>query len=144
MNGTIQAICISERKGEVKHAIPTATLETDHGIVGDAHAGPGHRQVSLLPSESIGKVRELIPDLADGAFAENLITQGLDLKAVQVGTRFHLGEACLEVTQIGKTCHQGCAIQKITGDCIMPREGIFCRVLKGGPLAPGDAITAGD
>lgn len=138
--GSITAICISSAKGETKTSVATAELHADHGILGDAHAGPGHRQVSLLPAESISRVRELIPDLADGAFAENVITQGLDLSTIQVGARLRIGTAELEVTQIGKECHSGCAIREITGDCIMPREGIFCRVLAGGPLAPGDAI----
>lgn len=139
-NGTIAAICISEQKGEIKHPVPSAELRADHGIAGDAHAGPGHRQVSLLAAESIARVREQIPDLADGAFAENLVTRGVDLLAVRVGSRLRIGAALLEVTQIGKECHQGCAIREITGDCIMPREGIFCRVIEGGPLAVGTGI----
>ena len=141
MSATVTAVCISEGKGEVKHPVPAAELVADHGIAGDAHAGPGHRQVSLLAAESIAAVRALVPDLADGAFAENLVVAGLDLRSVPVGTVLRVGEARLEVTQIGKECHRGCAIQQITGDCIMPREGIFCRVLAGGPLAPGTAVA---
>jgi MOSC domain-containing protein YiiM len=140
--GRIVAICISPAKGTVKQAVPSAELRPAHGIVGDAHAGDWHRQVSLLPSESIAKVRALLPELADGAFAENLITAGVDLAAVRVGDRVAIaGGVLLEVTQIGKECHQGCAIQEITGDCIMPREGVFCRVLRGGRIEPGAAAS---
>jgi MOSC domain-containing protein YiiM len=136
--GRIEAICISRAKGTVKETVPVAELRVDHGIVGDAHAGNWHRQVSLLPSESIAKVRDLLPDLADGAFAENLVTSGIDLGGVNVGDRVAIADGVvLEVTQIGKECHQGCAIRQITGDCIMPREGIFCRVLSGGRITPG-------
>ena len=141
MTGTLQAVCISELKGETKSPVPAAELRADHGLVGDAHAGPGHRQVSLLPAESIERVRAMIPDLADGAFAENMITRGLDLSSVPVGARLRIGAAELEVTQIGKVCHLGCSIREITGDCIMPREGVFCRVVQGGPVAPGDEIA---
>ena len=136
--GRIEAICISREKGTVKQTVTGAELRAGHGIVGDAHAGDWHRQVSLLPSESIAKVRALMPDLAAGAFAENLITSGIDLGRVQVGDKVSLGNGVLlEVTQIGKECHQGCAIRQITGDCIMPREGVFCRVLSGGRIEPG-------
>jgi MOSC domain-containing protein YiiM len=136
--GRIEAICISREKGTVKETVTDAELRAGHGIVGDAHAGDWHRQVSLLPSESIAKVRAMMPDLADGAFAENLVTSGVDLARVQVGDKVALGDGVLlEVTQIGKECHKGCAIRQITGDCIMPREGIFCRVLNGGRIAPG-------
>ncbi len=139
--GVLKAICISPEKGTVKQSVPDAVLRPGHGIEGDAHAGNWHRQVSLLPSESIGKVRALMPELADGAFAENLITEGVDLAGVAIGDRINVGEAVLEVTQIGKECHHGCAIRKITGDCIMPREGIFCRVLSGGKIAPGQPVS---
>ena len=136
--GRIEAICVSPAKGTVKVTVDRAELRVEHGIVGDAHAGDWHRQVSLLPSESIAKVRAQMPELADGAFAENLVTSGIDLGGVRVGDRVAIGDGVqLEVTQIGKECHQGCAIRQITGDCIMPREGIFCRVLQGGPIAPG-------
>ncbi len=140
--GRIEAICVSRKKGTVKEPVPTVELRADHGIVGDAHAGPGHRQVSLLPGESIAKVRALMPALADGAFAENLVTTGLDLGAVTVGDRVRIGATVdLEVTQIGKECHHGCAIREITGDCIMPREGIFCRVMTGGHVTTGADVT---
>ena len=139
--GRIEAICISPQKGTVKESVPAAELRADHGIVGDAHAGNWHRQVSLLPGESIEKVRTMMPELADGAFAENLVTHGLDLGSVQVGDRIVIEDSVLmEVTQIGKECHHGCAIREITGDCIMPREGIFCRVLVGGKVATGSSM----
>ena len=139
--GRIEAICISPQKGTVKESVPAVELRAGHGIVGDAHAGDWHRQVSLLPGESIEKVRAMMPDLADGAFAENLVTRGLDLGSVQVGDRIAIDAAVLmEVTQIGKKCHHGCAIREITGDCIMPREGIFCRVLVGGQVVTGSRL----
>ena len=140
--GRIEAICISREKGTVKKTVTVAELRVEHGIVGDAHAGDWHRQVSLLPSESIAKVRAMMPDLADGAFAENLVTSGVDLAHVRVGDKVAIGDdVLLEVTQIGKECHHGCAIRQITGDCIMPREGIFCRVLSGGRIQPGVSAT---
>ncbi len=140
--GRIEAICISREKGTVKETVTEAELRIKHGIVGDAHAGDWHRQVSLLPSESIAKVREMMPELADGAFAENLVTSGVDLAHVRIGDKVAIGDdVLLEVTQIGKECHHGCAIREITGDCIMPREGIFCRVLSGGQIQAGSSAT---
>jgi len=137
--GHIEAICISTKKGRVKKPVTAAEFREQHGIVGDAHAGDWHRQVSILPQESIDIMREQIPNLADGAFAENIVTAGLDFSGVEIGTQFILGESIvLEVTQIGKECHTACAIRTMTGDCIMPREGIFCQVLQGGELQPGD------
>ncbi len=142
--GRIEAICISTKKGRVKKTIPMAEFRENHGIVGDAHAGEWHRQISILSLESINVMREKIPNLADGAFAENLVISGVDLSRIDVGTRFHLGDSIiLEVTQIGKECHTSCAIRTITGDCIMPREGIFCRVIRGGLLHPGDQFAVG-
>jgi len=139
--GHIEAICISTKKGHVKKAIQSAEFRVNHGIIGDAHAGDWHRQISILPLESINTMREKIPNLADGAFAENLVTSGIDFSEVGIGTLFHLADSIfLEVTQIGKECHTACAIRSRTGDCIMPREGVFCRVLQGGMLQPGDAI----
>jgi molybdopterin-guanine dinucleotide biosynthesis protein A/MOSC domain-containing protein YiiM len=138
--GRVEALCLSQTRGVVKSPVPQAEFRRDHGLVGDAHAGPWPRQVSVLASESIEAVRALIPDLADGAFAENVVVSGLDLGGLAAGDRLHLGAGvALEVTQIGKECHQGCVIQEITGDCIMPREGIFCRVVAGGMVEPGDA-----
>ncbi len=141
MMATIEAICISAKKGRIKKPVPEAEFRKNHGIVDDAHAGDWHRQVSLLPLESINMMREQIPNLADGAFAENLITARLDYAEVQVGSRLRLGnEILLEVTQIGKECHTACAIRTRTGGCIMPREGVFCRVLEGGHLPPGAPV----
>ncbi len=138
----LEAICISEAKGTTKSPVPTAALRTEHGIEGDAHAGPWHRQVSLLAQESIARMRALYPEIEDGAFAENLITSGIDWRGTTVGERVRIGDAVLlEVTQIGKECHHGCIIREKTGDCIMPREGIFCRVLAGGDIAPGDGVA---
>ena len=134
----IESIAISKKKGTRKVQIEEASLIQDFGLEGDAHAGNWHRQVSLLPSESIDGVRAIILDIADGAFAENLITVGLDLGSASVGDRLLLASGAeLEVTQIGKECHHGCVIRQKTGDCIMPREGVFCRVLRGGEVRPG-------
>lgn len=138
--GIIRAINISPKKGTVKVPVQNAVLRVNHGIEGDAHAGTWHRQVSLLPHESIEAVRAQLPSLEDGAFAENIVTEGISLLEVQVGTRIRVGDALLEVTQIGKKCHQGCVIREVTGDCIMPREGIFCRVLEGGQIEPGTRL----
>jgi MOSC domain-containing protein YiiM len=139
--GHIEAICISVEKGTLKLPVPSAELRAAWGIEGDAHAGEWHRQVSLLAGESIDEVRQAMPELDDGK-RENLVTRGLDLSALAVGDRLLVDEqAVLEVTQIGKECHNGgCPIQKATGDCIMPREGIFCKVLAGGRIAPGSAV----
>ena len=147
MAGHVKAVCIAAKKGAVKVAVPRARLQHAFGLEGDAHAGPGHRQVSLLADESIARIRAALPALADGAFAENIVTADFDLGATRVGDRIRLGAALLEVTQIGKECHNDCAIKRATGDCIMPREGVFCRVLEGGTVAPGDLVElapAGD
>jgi MOSC domain-containing protein YiiM len=132
----VEAVCISLKKGTVKRAQPEVTLKVNWGIEGDAHAGDWHRQVSLLAGESIDQVKKVLPTLKDGAFAENIITRGLDLCSLKVGDRLQVGdEVILEITQIGKECHnKGCAIKKATGDCIMPREGIFSKVIKGGKI----------
>ena len=141
-SGRILAVCISERRGTQKHAIDSALLRKDHGIEGDAHAGTWHRQVSLLGIESVRKVQEKINfRLEPGAFAENILTEGLCLYRLPVGTRLKLGtEAIGEVTQIGKECHEDCAIRRTAGDCVMPREGIFIRILRSGNLRAGDKI----
>ena len=138
----VLAVCRSERKGTQKHPLPQAELRANHGIVGDAHAGPWHRQVSLLGIESVRKVQERISfPLKPGDFAENILTEGVCLYALPVGTRLRIGPALAEVTQIGKECHYGCAIRQAAGDCVMPREGIFVRVLEGGIVRPGDSIA---
>jgi molybdenum cofactor synthesis domain-containing protein len=138
---SVRAVCISEKKGEQKTPVSSVLLQEDHGIVGDAHAGNWHRQVSLLGYESIQKVQAAMPyELADGAFAENIVTQGITLYTLPIGTKLRIGESLCEVTQIGKECHHGCAIRELAGDCVMPREGIFVKVLKGGTVRSGDAI----
>ena len=139
--GKILAICTSPKRGTVKTEVPEATLTPEWGIETDAHGGNWHRQVSLLGMESVEKVKAVLPDLAPGAFAENILTSGLTLYSLPVGTKIRVGEAILEITQIGKECHQGCAIRRLTGDCVMPREGVFAVVLKGGTVRKGDEIA---
>ena len=134
------AVCISEKKGERKHPVPEIALRRDHGIVGDAHAGNWHRQVSLLAEESVDTMRALGLTLAPGDFAENILTRGIVLKTLPVGTRLRMGETVLEITQIGKQCHNDCAIKKTTGRCVMPTDGVFAVVLEEGVIRPGDAI----
>jgi len=143
MKGQIIAISVSQEKGTRKHNVREADLSEDYGIEGDAHAGEGHRQVSLLAAESIEKMRAQGLEVNPGDFAENLTTQGFDLLNLPIGTRLALGrqgEVLVEVTQIGKVCHNRCAIYYLAGDCVMPREGIFVKVLKGGKIFPGDPI----
>ena len=135
------AVCISKNKGERKTPVTEVTLRENHGIVGDAHAGDWHRQISLLAKESIDKMRALGLDVDNGDFAENLTTEGIDLPKLPIGTHLQVGESLLEVTQIGKECHNRCAIYYQAGDCVMPKEGIFAKVLKEGILRPGDAVT---
>jgi molybdenum cofactor synthesis domain-containing protein len=139
--GRVEAVCLSQRTGEPKRAVASAPFRAGHGIEGDAHAGPWHRQVSLLAAEDIEAVRRAgLPDIRPGAFAENVVLSGLDLGAIGLGTRLRLGRAVvLSVTQIGKVCHTPCEIARLTGDCIMPRLGLFGRVLEGGEVRPGDA-----
>jgi cyclic pyranopterin phosphate synthase len=136
----IVAVCISDRKGICKHAVAQLELQVGLGIVGDAHGGNWHRQVSLLAEESVDAMRASGLELAPGAFAENILTRGLELKTLPVGTVLRAGTALLAVTQIGKECHNDCAIKKAAGKCVMPTEGIFAVVLKGGALRPGDPI----
>lgn len=136
----VLAVCISEKKGTVKHPVDEIRLKKEHGIVGDAHAGNWHRQVSLLSDESVAKMREKFPDIPVGAFAENILTEGLVLYELPVGTKLKVGETLLEVTQIGKECHADCAIRQQVGDCVMPREGIFAIVLEEGTVKAGDEI----
>ena len=136
----VLAVCISEKKGERKKPVAAVELRAAHGIVGDAHAGDWHRQVSLLAQESIDKMRRLGLDVNAGDFAENITTSGIDLVVLPVGSRLKVGETLLEVTQIGKECHTRCAIFYQAGDCVMPKEGIFVRVLEGGTVKPGDGI----
>ena len=137
----IESIAISRKKGTRKKQVDQAFLLEDHGIKGDAHAGPWHRQVSFLAGESIQKAREQGLDVTFGDFAENIATSGIDWQKVPIGTKISLGDAAkVEITQIGKECHNKCAIYYMAGDCIMPREGIFARVLKGGVIRCGDSV----
>ncbi len=139
--GRIVAVCTSSRKGERKTNVGQGMLIENFGLEGDAHAGPWHRQVSLLALESIKKMQEQGLGVGPGDFAENITTEGIELVNLPVGTKIRLGEHALgEVTQIGKECHTRCAIYYQAGDCVMPREGIFIRVLKGGPVKVGDPI----
>ncbi len=142
MDGKVISVNISETKGVVKKTIESGEFKENHGLVGDAHSGNWHRQVSLLAKESIDKMNEAgAKGLTPGKFAENLTTEGLVLYELPVGTKVQIGETLHEVTQIGKECHKGCAIKQLVGDCVMPREGIFTKVLKGGIIKVGDKIT---
>ncbi len=138
--GRVVAVNVSAGKGERKKPQPAVKLVAEHGIEGDGHAGPGHRQVSLLAQESIDKMVALGLKVGPGDFAENVTTSGLDVAGLPLGTVLELGEALVEVTQVGKECHSRCAIYYQAGDCVMPREGVFVRVLRGGQVAPGDAV----
>lgn len=140
MQGRIVAICISERRGTAKGEVAEAVLKEGWGIEADAHGGRWHRQVSLLALEEIEAFRSRGAQVAFGAFGENLVVEGFDLASLAVGTRFRIGEALLELTQIGKECHSHCAIYHQVGDCIMPRKGVFTQVLKGGTIRPGDTV----
>ena len=138
----IIAVCRSRRKGTKKRAIAEGALREDYGLVGDAHANCcTHRQLSLLAVESINKMQSLGLDVGSGDFAENLTTEGIELVSLPVGTHISIGEgAVLEVTQIGKECHTGCAIYRQVGECIMPNEGVFAKVILGGSVRAGDQI----
>ena len=139
--GEVCSINVSTEKGVVKTPLESAILVTDHGITGDAHAGPGIKQVSMLADESIDKMRAQTADkLHPGDFAENITTRGLVLHGLPIGTRFTIGKAVLEVSKIGKECHHGCAIQQKVGTCIMPLEGIFATVVYGAEIKKGDKI----
>ena len=140
MRGTVAAVSLSDRKGERKKPAEAARLAENHGIVGDAHAGEGNRQVSLLAEESIRKMRAAGLHVGAGDFAENITTRGIAISALPVGARLAVGEAVLRVTEIGKECHSRCAIYVQAGDCVMPREGIFAVVLRGGTVRAGDPI----
>ena len=132
------SINTSMNKGTVKHPVQTATLKEKHGVIGDAHSGDHHRQISLLAIESYHKTDLELPI---GSFAENITTEGIVLYELPIGSRLFIGNTELEVTQIGKKCHKGCEIRTLTGDCVMPREGIFCKVIKGGIINIDDNIT---
>lgn len=141
IKGKVLSINISEKKGTPKTKINPGVLVEDFGFEGDAHAGKWHRQVSLLARESIEKSKGLPTDgLCHGVFAENITTEGIELYTIPVGTRLRVGECIIEISQIGKECHEGCAIQKLVGKCVMPREGIFAKVIKGGKVFDDDVI----
>lgn len=138
--GRVVAVCISDRKGIPKRQIEEGALVENWGLESDAHAGEWHRQVSLLAQESIAKMQALGLQVEPGSFAENITTEGLVLYELPLGTRLRIGEALAEVTQIGKVCHDRCAIYYQAGDCVMPREGIFVRILEPGVVRPGSPI----
>lgn len=139
--GTIRAVCISPAKGTQKKNIGSCEIIENHGLKGDAHAGNWHRQVSLLAYEKIEAFKQRGAEVEDGAFGENLVVEGFDLRTLPIGTRFICNDVILELTQIGKECHSGCEIYKRMGDCIMPREGVFTKVIHGGTISVGDTIT---
>jgi MOSC domain-containing protein YiiM len=138
--GKIIAVCTSPEKGMIKHDVGEGLLLEEIGIEGDAHAGFMHRQVSLISIEDIRTMMEKLPDLVPGSFAENLTTEGFDLSVLKIGDRLRVADSVLEVTQIGKECHTRCEVFRKTGDCIMPKKGIFTRVIKGGNVKTGDTI----
>lgn len=138
--GKVMAVCLSEKKGTQKKNVHEAVFREDWGIEGDAHAGKWHRQVSLLSHEKIEDFKAKGAPVQEGAFGENLIVSGFDFRTLPIGTRFRCGDVVLELTQIGKECHSGCEIYKIMGECIMPREGVFTRVLHGGVIREGDEM----
>jgi MOSC domain-containing protein YiiM len=140
MKGKIVAVCTSEKTGTRKTNVGSALIKINWGIEGDAHAGEWHRQVSLLAMESIDKMRAQGLEVGPGDFAENITTEGLVLYELPIGTRMRMGETLAEVTQIGKVCHDRCSIYYQAGDCVMPREGIFVRILQGGQVNVGDEI----
>lgn len=140
--GKILAVCISEKKGTLKKAVPFGTMIKDFGLENDAHAGKWHRQISLLAVEAVQRFSAKYKiDVLAGAFGENLLVEGIDLKNLPIGTKLKCNDIILEITQIGKKCHLGCNIQKQTGECIMPNEGVFAVVLNGGTVKPNDTIT---
>lgn len=139
--GIVKAICISEKKGTQKHRVEEAVFIEDYGIENDAHAGKWHRQVSLLSYDKIEDFKKRGADVIDGAFGENLVVEGFDFRNLPVGTIFQCGDVILEMTQIGKQCHSHCEIYKIMGECIMPKEGVFTKVIQGGIIRTGDEMT---
>jgi MOSC domain-containing protein YiiM len=140
MPGRVVAVCISREKGTVKRNVGSARLVEGYGMENDAHGGFAHRQISLIASEDIELMKAKLPDLAPGSFAENLTTEGFDLASLKVGDRLEAGECLLEVSQIGKECLSRCEVFRLSGDCIMPRKGIFCKVSRGGTIKAGDCI----
>lgn len=141
MKGIIKAICISEKKGVEKRPVESAYLIENHGIENDAHAGKWHRQVSLLSYDKVEDFNARGGNVQDGDFGENLLVKGIDFRSLPVGTIFYIGDAVLKMTQIGKECHSHCAIFHRVGECIMPKQGVFAEVLKGGLIKPGDEVV---
>ncbi len=139
--GNVIAVCVSEQKGTQKTNVGSAHFVEDWGIEHDAHAGHWHRQVSLLSHDRVEEFRARGAQVDDGAFGENLVVSGFDFKSMPIGTRFRCNDVVLELTQVGKECHAHCQIYKVMGDCIMPREGVFTRVLHGGTISVGDTLT---
>jgi MOSC domain-containing protein YiiM len=140
VKGKVIAVCVSESKGTPKTDVGEGYLLPDVGIEGDAHAGFAHRQISMLAVEDIEIMKERLPDLVPGSFAENITVEDFDLSSLSIGDRVRVGEALLELSQIGKECHTRCAVYHSAGDCIMPRKGLFFRVIEGGRVATGDAV----
>lgn len=139
--GKVMAVCISKQKGTQKENVGSALFLADWGIEGDAHAGKWHRQVSLLSHERVEEFRAQGAVVNHGAFGENLVVEGYDFKSLPIGAKFQCNDVVLELTQVGKECHSHCEIYKVMGDCIMPREGVFTRVLHGGTVSVGDELT---
>jgi MOSC domain-containing protein YiiM len=140
MSARVLNVCVSETKGVQKTPVARVTVRENHGVEGDAHAADWHRQVSLLADESAQKMRDKGLPIGPGDFGENILTAGIALTGLPVGTVLRVGPTTLEVTQIGKECHERCPIYYKAGDCVMPREGIFCKVIEGGEITPGDPI----
>ncbi len=137
-SGPVVALCLSEKKGTSKHEVPSALFVKDHGLAQDAHAGNWHRQVSLLSEDKVDAFRKRGADVDHGAFGENILVRGIDFASLPIGVIMRCNDVILELTQIGKECHAHCAIHRQVGDCIMPREGVFARVLQGGTISKGD------
>lgn len=142
--GKVIAVCTSPAKGTQKTNVKEAEFIEDYGIAGDAHAGKWHRQVSLLSYDKIEEFRARGAEVEDGAFGENLVVEGIDFRSLPVGTRLCCGEVILEMTQIGKECHHGCQIYQKMGDCIMPRVGVFAKVIRGGKIRIGDEMKVAE
>jgi MOSC domain-containing protein YiiM len=139
--GKVMAVCISEKRGTQKKNVNEVVLIENFGIENDAHAGDWHRQVSLLCYDRVEEFRAKGADVSDGAFGENILVEGIDFKTLPVGTTFRCRDVVLELTQVGKQCHSHCEIYHQVGDCIMPREGVFTKVLKGGKISIGDELV---
>jgi len=138
---SVVAVCVCEKKGTMKHPVDRIVVKQKLGIQGDAHSGDWHRQISLLASESVDEMKKVFPDIPVGAFAENILTQGIKVSALPIGTKLKVGSSLLQITQIGKECHKDCAIRQQVGDCVMPREGVFAVVLEEGTIKSGDEIS---